>query len=377
VTSVHNAVICTPFTAVVSRLTGAERIWAADGFYWLQLLAASVVAVALAVGAFSWTVFQGHPDPWMGLAMGFAVLGSCAREFRRTEYFLKEDLRGLLVTDGGYVLTGLIVLGVGMKLSHGLSASLALFAVGVSGLFTGLRRTVRDQGDVLGVRLGSHAWGLAREQARWTFPWTVISWLQNSSYPYLIALCAGALAVADAGAARLMIMPVTLFSVGWNRLFFARAGRRLGTGSRGDVWSLATRGVAMLAVIVLIYCAAPLALTSLRGGALLPEKYRHLTGLVLAWSVYFLVTTLRGVGSAALLAHQEARSLFRVSAIAALVSLPIALFLGRAWGPAGLILGLAGGEAGVAVSVWSTLAGLTRGERSRVAIPQRGDSRAA
>jgi hypothetical protein len=84
------------------------------------------------------------------------------------------------------------------------------------------------------------------------------------------------------------------------------------------------------------------------------------------------------VGSAALLAHQEARNLFRVSAIAAAVSLPIALFLGRAWGPAGLILGLAGGEAGVAVSVWATLAGLERGgEASREAIPQRGDPRAA
>jgi O-antigen/teichoic acid export membrane protein len=246
----------------------------------------------------------------------------------------------------------------------------------VSGMLTGFRKTTRDAGDLLGLGLCSRAWSLAREQARWTFPWTVISWLQNSSYPYLIALGAGALAVADAGAARLLIMPVTLFSVGWNRLFFARAGRRLGSGARGDVWAIATRGVALLAVIVLIYCAAPLVLTTFRGGALLPEKYRHLTGLVLAWSAYFLVTTLRGVGSSALLAHREARSLFRVSAIAAAVSLPAAMFLSRAWGPAGLILGLSGGEAAIAVSVWSTLAGLERVERPQE-MPQRRDTRAA
>ena len=376
VTSVHNAVICTPFTAAVSRLTGAERIWSTDGFYWLQLLAGSVAAVVLGVLAVVWTIAQGRPDAWMGLAMGSAVLGSCAREFRRTEYFLREDLRGLLLTDGLYVLIGLLLLGAGMKLQGGLSASVALLSVGAAGMLTGFRKTTRDSGDHLGLGLASRAWGLAREQARWTFPWTLISWVQNSSYPYLIALGAGALAVADAGAARLLIMPVTLFSVGWNRLFFARAGRRLGSGARGDVWPIAARGAAMLAVIVLLYCAAPLALTSFRGGALLPGKYRHLTGLVLAWSAYFLVTTLRGVGSAALLAHREARSLFRVSAIAAAVSLPVAMLLSRAWGPAGLILGLTGGEAAVLVSVWSTLSGLERAERPH-GIPQRRDTRAA
>ena len=362
VTSAHNALICTPFTSVVSRLEGYERTRARDGFFLLQLQASAVLAALFAAGTWILTAGQRHPDPLLAFAIGLAVLGTCARDFRRTEYFLGEDLRGLLFTDTLYVATGLLLLGAGAWMGHGLGAALALAAVGAAGLLTGLRRTTRDRDDVLGLRLASRAWTLARDQARWTFPWTLVSWCQNSSYPYLIALAASAAAVADAGAARLILMPVTLFSVGWNRLFFARAGRHLGRGSRGQVWTLAVRGAALLGAIVLLYGIAALLLASFRSGALLPVSYRHLSGLVLAWSLYFLVTTVRGVGSAALLAHQEARRLFRISAFAAAVSLPVALLLGRAVGPGGLIAGIAGGEAVIAVSVWSTLAGFERGE---------------
>ena len=58
---------------------------------------------------------------------------------------------------------------------------------------------------------------------------------------------------------RLLVTPVTLLGVGWSRLFFARAGRRLDSAPRGELLKTAVRGAAVLGGLIVLFCVGAMA----------------------------------------------------------------------------------------------------------------------
>src|SRR4051812_40784449 len=221
--SIQNALINTPLTANGSKLLGDERNRFIETMYRSQTAACAVVAVALGLGVALWPSGDRHGSLALGAATFVAVFGSWMREFRRTEGFLRQAPREVLWGDLKYAALCCIGLASEILLRKKLSAPGALALVGLAGIVTSVRiprfrRLVSENESAV-----PPLW----PQVRWTVPNVVVSWAQGNSFPYFVAMLAGSRGVADLSAARLFLMPLSLLSVAWARVFQPSAGERL------------------------------------------------------------------------------------------------------------------------------------------------------
>ncbi|HZI89508.1 MAG TPA: hypothetical protein VFD83_03550, partial [Candidatus Polarisedimenticolia bacterium] len=275
-----------------------------------------------------------------------AVIGSWMREFRRTEGFLRQSPREVLRGDLQYAALCCVAVGAEVAMQRKLSAALVLAFVGAAGIVTGLRRfgQAPANGDTL-----TQLW----PQVRWTIPNVVVTWMQGNSFPYFVAMFAGARGVADLSAARLFLMPISLLSVAWARVFQPQAGERLAAAEPESVFAMARSGAAQLFLVGVTYGVLLFGIGALGGWRLLPDRYAGIVGVMVLWWVYFLVSCVRSVATVGLIAHLVFKRLFSFSVLVAVISVPLMLLSGQWLGYEFIIAGMALGEAFLAFLLWS------------------------
>jgi O-antigen/teichoic acid export membrane protein len=352
--SIQYAGLLMPFTATASRLTGTSRARYMDAMLTTQIILSCLLGLVSMALVSLWRSANGTGE-WLAPAFACAVLGTALREYRRTEQVIEGQLKELVAADTLSILATLAGI-VGCLLAGiRLTAAIVLFFSGLGCLLTSCRglRTYQGLSDLTGrVRA---AVGDLLGSARWTLPWTLLSWAQNNTYPYLIAFVGGSIAVADTAAARLVLSPVGVVVAGWTRLFLARSSSLLGRGDADEVLRRARRAAFWLGLGITLYVPVAL-LASIVG--LLPRVtsgYDGIAILVVLWGACFLASTIRGVASTALLAFRDNKGVFLKTLVAVSASIPVMVILGAKFGAAGILIGVAAGEGFLGVLMWKAL----------------------
>lgn len=190
----------------------------------------------------------------------------------------------------------------------------------------------------------SPAWSEIRRLGFWSLLGAVIYWLFGQSYSYILASRLDLKAVTDVNAARLVLMPAFVLTIGmqgllaptaamWNaQVGFARLMRRL----------LAI--LALVGALDLIYFAFIWFSRDWLIGHALHKHINDRDELLLLWGAVAIIGLMRDVLQCGLIALGRMKSMAGQGAVSAIVALTLMWFGTTWWGAASVLIGQIAGE---------------------------------
>lgn len=266
------------------------------------------------------------------------------RQYMRTVLLIYSRPSWMLGADTVYVL----VLLVGVALAASSSAAAGPWAVGAliaaawAGATAARRMLAVDPGWIRGDP--RPFWQEIRPLGLWSAVGAVIYWLFAQSYNYVLASRLDLTAVANVNAARLVLMPIFVFTTGINNLLLPVAANWLAaSGLSGMLRKLAVLTIAILGIDV-VYVTATWHVRHWLIVDLMHKTIADQDRLLILWAIVAVIFLLREVLQAPLFALKRVKSMAWLIAISATLSLAV-MWRGIAWwGASAVLIGQVAGE---------------------------------
>ncbi|MFD2265577.1 hypothetical protein ACFSM5_21925 [Lacibacterium aquatile] len=319
-----------PLTSGILHRPQGERASYAAAMLILQLLCLLPV-LALGGGLLA--------SPWSfyGLAI-LAGCGACIHEFARA-LLLTERAAGVFWADLVQVLLWGALVMVGRDYFPVPEA--AVGAYGLAGFLVGSAILLQRTGWAAGWRVRREVWHDARLHGGWVALGVLVIFAQSHGFLYLLAAFAGAAAVAEVNAARLLMAPLGLAIGGVGRVLVPHYTRLVTRDGLGAARRLARKVAVSLAVLIAGYGAALAAVLTSPLQTYLPPGYEGIALLVLLWGLIFIGQAARTNVAALLQAVQRYRVLTLMNAWTAAASLGSVIAVAGELGPAGCLAAIA------------------------------------
>jgi O-antigen/teichoic acid export membrane protein len=304
----------------------------------LSAVAVLVPVVGYLIGAWSGVV--------AAVATGAVVAAWTAlqREYVRSVLVIYARPHSMLWADVIYiaVLLAAVAYAVfGAKL-HSVWAVAGLMLAGWAGWAAGYRSFSRNPGWLAGD--ASAYWREMRPLAIWSAIGAITYWLLAQSYNYVLATRLDFTAVLNINAARLVMMPVIVFTLGINNLMLPVAASWLAQfGLHRLMRRLAVLTVAVIALDA-IYFAFAWYFRDWLISDLLHKTIGDRDRLLLLWACVSVIFLLREVLQAALFALKRMKSMAWLIAFSSVVSVTTTWFGVGHWGAAAALIGQISGE---------------------------------
>ena len=275
-------------------------------------------------------------------------IGACWAALRR------EYLRGVLLIYGRpdsmlrADLVNVVVLVLGAALAaYGprpavLYAVAALIAAALAGETASRRYLNEDPGFIQGD--AAPFWREMRPLAVWATVGAMTYWVYNQSYNYVLASRMDLTAVTNVNAARLLLMPTIVLTVGVKTLLVPTAAAWLAESSVGQLVKRLLWFATGIAAVDLAYCVVLWFSRDFLSHDLMHKTIDHRDQLLILWGILSLIALYRDLLQTGVFALRKFRSLAGVTAVSAVVSLTI-MWLGiGTWGAAAALIGQVAGE---------------------------------
>jgi O-antigen/teichoic acid export membrane protein len=266
------------------------------------------------------------------------------REYLRSVLFIYGRPNTVLAIDSIYVVVliagaALATFGPGQA---AVGSVLALAAAG--GIFSWRARALLAQSPGWDATTTEPVWAELRKLGIWAATGAIIYWFYGQGFNYLLAAKKDVAAVAIVNAARLLLMPTWVLTIGVRALLTPSAASWLHEfGFNALVRKLSVFVVGLLVlfgVYILIVWVFRDWVTSELMRKVIPDRDR----LIVLWAAYSIVTMIRDVYLSALLATERFRPMAWLTAASAVTSLVSMWFLIDVFGLAGAVIGLLLGE---------------------------------
>ncbi|MDB5379363.1 MAG: hypothetical protein JWR00_3809 [Rubritepida sp.] len=346
------------FTVAQHRLPEEERPAFAAALLLLLAFLASMVCLLL-LGAAWVGGWAGLHDPASQtvLVTLLACPPAMALDFLRSHRLAIRRPEAALALD---IVNGLLWVGASfLGLEAGLPIHIA--AIGAFGAVAALTSLLATLAARLPLAEGARRMGEALrrvwDQGRWSVGGVAVAVSQNQGHFYLLGALAGAGAVAEVNAARMLVTPVALLMVGAYRTLIPTLAHLHATGNPTRAERLARLALLALLLAIPAYLLFLWPFRDLVSTSLLRGRYNGVEALVLLWALVLLLQTVTEMASAQLQAQSRFRVLTLRNAMTAVpvlaVLVPMILWLG---GP-GSLLTLAAGQAALGILLWREVRG--------------------
>lgn len=359
--SAQGAWLSGPLSAIVpSKPAATKRLMIgavrASQSRFLRWVAVSLLAIAVTLYA------TGFLSASLALVSGTTILAGWAaleREYLRSVLLIYSRPHWMLRADTVYVVCVVagIALAAYLRHSAGVCAIFALVISAWAGMLVSHRMLSSDPGWISG-----DARPFLQEMRAlgvWATVGAVTYWLFAQSYNYVLATRLNLTAVASVNAARLVIVPVTVFSLGINNLLMPLAANWL--TQFGLAKMLRRLAVVSLAIIALdlVYISLAWIFRDWIIGSLLHKTIADRDRLLVLWACVALIFLPREVLQAGLFALRRVKSMAWLIGLSAVVSLTLMWFGTARWGAAAVLIGQLAGECvnlvGLSWLVWIQL----------------------
>jgi O-antigen/teichoic acid export membrane protein len=287
-----------------------------------------------------WTLLES-----LVVALGIiACWTALQREYLRNVLLIYARPHSMLRADLIYVailLAGALVAVVAPKPAV-LWAVAALIASALGGAAASRGSLRKDPGFASGDARAF--WREMRPLAVWATVGAMTYWIYNQSYNYVLASRINLTAVADVNAARLLLMPTIVLTVGVKTLLVPTAAAWLAESTIGRLIRRLLLFATGIAALDLVYCAAVWIFRDWLSHDLMHKTIGNRDLLLILWAILSLIALYRDLLQTGLFALQQFKPLAAVTAASAVVSLSI-MWLGiKSWGPAAALIGQVAGE---------------------------------
>jgi O-antigen/teichoic acid export membrane protein len=256
--------------------------------------------------------------------------------FGRPQTMLRADLIGV-----GVLLVGAFIAAYGPGIAV-VWAVTALIASAAVCALAARKSLESDPGFVVGD--AHEFWKEMRPLAVWATVGALTYWIYNQSYNYVLASRIDLKAVADVNAARLMLMPTIVLSVGVKTLLVPTAAAWLAESSVGRLVRRLLWFATGIALIDILYCIGLWIFRDVLSHNLMHKTIGNRDMLLLLWAALSLIALYRDLLQTGVFALQKFRSLAGITAVSAVVSLTIMWFGIKHWGAAAALIGQVAGE---------------------------------
>jgi O-antigen/teichoic acid export membrane protein len=218
----------------------------------------------------------------------------------------------------------------------------ALVAAATMGAGAARRSLDKDPGWLSGD--ATPFWRELRPLGVWATVGATIYWVYSQSYNYVLASRFNLTAVADVNAARLLLMPTIVLTVGVKTLLVPTAAAWLAESSLSRVIRRLIAFATGIAALDLVYCAAVWIFRDWLSHDLMHKVIGDRDRLLLLWALLSLIALYRDLLQTGLFALRKFKPLAWLTASSAIVSLSV-MWLGiSTWGPAAALIGQVAGE---------------------------------
>jgi len=285
------------------------------------------------------------PVAMVALLTIIACWFSMQREFFRNLLQLYARSSSLLVVD---VVSSVAIIVFAVAAAFG---PLQAVLVAVSGLIasgwlgTRLARRMVDQDPGL-VDTGNPAvyWQQMRPLAMWATTGALIYWVFSQSYNYVLAARVDLSAVADVNAARLLLMPAIVLTIGIRGQLIPMAARWLVDLGLDRLLKRLLLFFAAVALLQVGYFVVLWIARDWLTGTLLNTVIGNREQLLLLWGLIAMIGLIREVAQAAVQAMEKFKAMAYFTAASAVVSLTVMWFGLDHWGPPAVLIGQVAGE---------------------------------
>lgn len=345
------AVVAPKKTAEVRRLmVGAIEASQRRFLKFLTLLALVVDAILY---------FTGYTNALVSAVIVIATFAgwmSLQREYLRSVLMIYSRTQELLRADIVYVIAlvvGALIAAFRPKLAV-LWAVGAVAAAGWLGAQAARRTLAKDPGWQSGN--ATPFWRELRPLGLWSAVGAIIYWIFSQSYNYILATRIGLSAVADVNAARLLLMPMFVLTIGVKSLMVPSAARWLSESGIGALLRRLTTFIAGIVVLDLVYIIFVWFARDWLTTDFFHKTIHDRDRLIILWMVISLIGMIRDLFMCALIALEHFKPMAWLTGASAVVSLSIVWIGLSYWGPAAAMIGQIAGESvsliGVLTLTW-------------------------
>jgi O-antigen/teichoic acid export membrane protein len=306
---------------------------------WMSICAAGLLLCALA---------------WMlgRLENGTAVIAVCAvlaalawlvRDFFRMVLFSYRRPSQIFWAD--VVFTLILIAGVWLSTLTPAPAAFSALAIAISAVI-GARLLSRAlwRHDPWNIHGSPGALIVAVRVGQWAALGTAVHWLLTQGYTFVVAERLDASAVAAIATARLLLMPIGMFSAGIGTIMFPTAVLWLKNhGKRGLLRRVNLCAIGM-ACLTLAYAAVAWSMRDWIFANILKRNIPQRDELIILWSLMFLCTVVRDQLISIPMAYSQFKRLAALTMVCGAISVSVSFTLVEKWGAAGGLLGPLSGE---------------------------------
>ena len=365
--------LSSPFAVIAPTKTAAvRRLMVGAVEHTQRSFLTKVAAVAMLAPVVGYFLHYWSALEALVVALGvIACWTALRREFLRGVLLVYARPHSMLRADVLYV--GVLVAGA-LLAAFGPSPAVvwavgALIAAAIAGEAAARRSLHTDPGFVRGD--AAEFWREMRPLAVWATVGAMTYWIYNQSYNYVLASRINLTAVADVNAARLLLMPTIVLTVGVKTLLVPTAAAWLAESSIGRLIRRLLLFATGIALLDLIYCVAVWLFRDWLSHDLMHKTIGDRDRLLLLWAALSLIALYRDLLQTGLFALRKFKALAGVTAASAVVSLSIMWAGISTWGPAAALIGQVAGETVNLLGVLVLLAAAYRRARDlkRAAMP--------
>jgi O-antigen/teichoic acid export membrane protein len=331
-----------PARSVAERRDMASKVRHDQSSLLLRLLPLALLLTLAAYGL----GFIGRNTALLAGVAAFAGWTALRRELFRGVLLACSLVHGVLVADTAYavVLVLAILATIILPLPAELTVPLALALAAWLGGRVACAQFARNPGwgDPKGA---AHAWSEIRPLAIWTLSGTMIFWVFAQSYNYILAIRLDLSAVADVNAARLIMMPMVVITVGLGNILPPMAGNWYAeVGYAKLVRRLLLYVLLPLSVLYVVYSAVIWIISDWVIATVLRTEIHDHERLILLWALLALAGLVRDVIQSALFATGRLKFLTQQIAFSTVIALLVMTLGIPHWGAAAALIGQITGE---------------------------------
>ena len=301
--------------------------------------------IALAIDAILYLV--GYTDRLVSAVIGIAAFAgwmALQREYMRAVLMIYSRTQELLRADMVYVavlVVGALIAAFGPKPAV-LWAVGAVAAAGWLGAHAARRKLAKDPGLQPGD--ASPFWRELRPLGLWSCVGAIIYWIFSQSYNYILATRIGLSAVADVNAARLLLMPMFVLTIGVKSLMVPSAARWLSESGINALLRRLTIFIGGIVVLDMIYIIFVWFARDWLTTDFFHKTIHDRDRLIILWAIISLIGMVRDLFMCALIALEHFKPMAWLTAASAVISLTLVWIGLPHWGPAAAMIGQIAGE---------------------------------
>jgi O-antigen/teichoic acid export membrane protein len=343
----QNAFVNAQMTVRAAGLPDDEQRSIVSAYFAAQCVLYVPIALAVLCAAAIAAVALPDSTGFVTLAATISVAfpGIALREFARSSLLLRLDARRVFFIDAMYALTlACIVATSALVLPAHWLGVIAILGLGCASLLAALPAisrlvTLRGARQLAAVELRK-----AARNGTWAAAGVIVTHIQSQSYVYLLGALAGLAVTAEASAARLFLMPVSIAFTSIQRTLYPHWVTLARSADRTQLSRMSRAVFLAISVLVAAYAAILVFVSEPLIATVLGAKYRASSTYIGLFAFLTWAEATRSLVSLQLQAHTRFREITIANVITATVVVATGVFAVRTFGPSASVLVQAAGD---------------------------------